>query len=51
MKFSIKTNLINIKTIFEYCHASVNSGNVDVLYLEDRNVCRPILKNKIATFL
>ena len=30
--------------IFEYCHASVILDNLDVLYLEDGNVCNPDLK-------
>ena len=38
-----------MNTIIEYCHASVNLDNVGVLYLEDGNVYRPVLKNKIAT--
>ena len=49
VKVSIQTNLTHINTIFEYFHASANSGNVDVLYLEDGNVCRPVLKNKTST--
>ena len=31
------------------CHASMNLDNVDVLYLQNRNVYRPDLKNKTAT--
>ena len=31
------------------CHASVNLDNVDVLYLENWNVDRPVLKNITAT--
>ena len=34
---------------FAYCHASVKLENVEVLYLEDGNVYRLVLKNKIAT--
>ena len=44
LKFSMYSSLTNIITIFEYCHASV-----DVSCLEDRNVYRPVLKNKTAT--
>ena len=33
--------------LFECCHASVNLDNIDVLYLEDGNVYRPIRKNKL----
>ena len=33
--------------LFEYCHASLILGNVDVSYLEDGNVY-PVLKNKTA---
>ena len=32
LKFSRQTYLTHINTIFEYCHASVILGNVDVLY-------------------
>ena len=38
LKFSMQTHLTHINTIFEYCHASVNSDNLDILHLEDRNV-------------
>ena len=38
-----------LNTIFAYCHASVKLDNVDILYLENRNLFRPILKNKTAT--
>ena len=34
-------------TVFEYCHASVVLDNVDVLYLEDKNVYRSVLKKKL----
>ena len=40
-----------MNTIFEYCHTSVILDNVDILYLEDENVYRPVLKNKIATMI
>ena len=43
LKFSMQTNLTDINTIFEYCHASVNLNNVYVLYLEYGNVYRPVL--------
>ena len=33
--------------LFEYCHASLILGNVDVSYLEDGNVYS-VLKNKTA---
>ena len=39
LKFNMKTHLTRIHTIFEYCHALVVLDNVDVLYLEDGNVC------------
>ena len=38
-----------LNTIFAYCHASVNLDNVVVLYLEDGNVYRPVLKNETTT--
>ena len=34
---------------FGFCHASVNLDNVDLLYLEDLNVHKPVLENKTAT--
>ena len=40
---------IHVNTLFEYCHASVNLDNVDILYLENGNVYRPRLKHKTAT--
>ena len=33
--------------LLEYCHTSLTLGNVGVLYLKDRNVYRPVLKNYI----
>ena len=42
LKFSMQTNLTDINTIFEYCHASVNLNSVYVLYLEYGNVYRPV---------
>ena len=39
LKFSRQTYLSHIKIIFEYCHVSVLLDNVDVLNLEDGNVC------------
>ena len=44
------TGLTHVKTIFEYCHASVNSDNVGLLYLEDVNVHKPVLENKTQLF-
>ena len=38
-----------LNTIFAYCHASVNLDNVDILYLENGNIYRPVLKNKTPT--
>ena len=38
LKFSMLTYLTHINTIFEYCLASVNVDNVNVLYLENGNV-------------
>ena len=49
LKFGMQTHLTHINTIFKYCHASVNLNNVDVLHLEDGNVCNPVLKNKTST--
>ena len=51
LKFSMQTNLTHINTIFKYCHSSVNLDNVDVLYLEDGNVYRPVLKNKPPNYI
>ena len=51
LKFSMQTCLTHINIIFElfeYYHASVILDNEDVLYLEDGNVCRPVLKNNTA---
>ena len=45
-KFRMQLHLTLINTIFKYCHASVNSDNVDFLYLENGNVDRPVLNNK-----
>ena len=33
LKFSMQTSMTQIKTIFTYCHGSVNLDNVNVLYL------------------
>ena len=51
LKFSIQTNLAHKNTTFEYCHGLMNLGYVDVLFLENENVCRPVLKNITATML
>ena len=40
------THLTHIDTIFEYYHDSMILGNEDVLYLEDGNVYRLVLKTK-----
>ena len=45
----MQTYLTHATIILEYCHASVILDNVDVLYLEDGNVCRPVLKNNTTT--
>ena len=46
----MQTHLTNINIIFEYCHASVILNNLNVLYLEDGNVYRPVRKkNYTAT--
>ena len=45
----MKTHPTDINALFEYCHASLNLDNVDVLYFEYGNVYRPVLKNKTAT--
>ena len=37
-------SVLNI--ISEYCHASAILDNVYALYLEDGNICSPVLKNK-----
>ena len=50
LKFNMLTHLTHINTIFEYYHASIVLGNEDVLYLEDGNVYRLVLKNKTTTF-
>ena len=44
LKFSMQTHLRYIKTIFEYCNASENLGNVDVSYLEVGISIEPVLK-------
>ena len=49
LKFSMQTFLTHINIIFEYCHAAVILENVDFMYLEDINLYRPVLNNKIAT--
>ena len=47
LKFSMQSYLTHINIIFEYCQASVIIDNVDVLYLEDRNVyTRLVLKKQ-----
>ena len=43
LKFSMQTHHTLINTILEYYRASVNFDNVDVLYLENGNVYRPVL--------
>ena len=48
-EFNMQTYLTQINYIFEYFHASVIFDNVDVLYLEERYVCRPALQNNTAT--
>ena len=45
----MQTYFTHINIIFEYCLASVILENVDVLYLEDRNACRPVLEKNTAT--
>ena len=42
LKFSIQTHVTHMNAIFEYCHALEILNSVDVLYLEDRNVYRPV---------
>ena len=49
LKFSMQIYVTHTNIIFEHCHASVILDNVDVLYLEDGNLCRPLLKNKTET--
>ena len=49
LKFNMLTHLTHRNTIFEYDHASMILGNEGVLYLEDGDVYRLILKNKTAT--
>ena len=44
LKFSYQTHLTHINIIIEYC-----LNNVDVLYLEEENVHRPVLKKKTAS--
>ena len=44
MKFRMQFHLTLINTIFKICHASVDLDNVDVLYLENGNVDRSVLK-------
>ena len=46
LEFKMLTHLTHIKTTFEYYHASMILGNEGVLYLEDRNVYRLVLKIK-----
>ena len=49
LKFNMQIYLTHINNIFEYCQASVLLDNVDVLYLEDGNLCIQVLKNNTAT--
>ena len=51
LKFIMQTYLTHVNIILEYCHASVVLENVDVLYLEDGNVCRLVLKNSTTTMV
>ena len=46
LKFSMETHLTQEKHYIY--HASMSLDNVDVLYLEDWNVYRPVLKNLTA---
>ena len=48
LKFSMQTYLTHINIISEYCHALLILDNVGVLYLENWNVCSPVLKNNTA---
>ena len=45
----MQIHLIHINTIFEYFHSSVILDNVNVLYLKNGNVHRPLLKNNNVT--
>ena len=45
----MQSYLTHINIIFEYFQASVIIDNVDVLYLEEGNVYRLVLKNNTAT--
>ena len=42
-------NLSDTFIIFAYCHASMNLDDVDVLYVENGNAYKPVLKNKTTT--
>ena len=48
LKFSMQTYVTLRMFIFEYCHASVILDNVEILYLEDGNVCRPCFEKKTS---
>ena len=45
LKFSMHTHLPHINIFFKYC-----LNNLDILYLQDGNVYRPVLKNKTPSF-
>ena len=45
MNFTIQLHLTLINTIFKFCHALANLDNVNLLYVENGNVDRPVLKN------
>ena len=50
LKFSnMQIYLTITNAIFEYCPASLNLKKLDVLYLEDGDVYRPVLNIKTAT--
>ena len=49
LKFSMQTYLTLKNIIFKNCNASVILENSDVLYLEDGNTVRPVLKHNTTT--
>ena len=49
LKFSMQTYLTLKNIIFKNCNASVILENVDVLYLEEGNTVRPVLKHNTTT--
>ena len=42
MNFTKQLHLTLINTTFKFCHASANLDNVNILYLENGNVDRPV---------